>query len=153
MWFLTVLAAHIVLFMVLLLKNYREELTVSARAPAETVNFPTAPGTVNSIATPKPVAVSPPLSTTPSETGPAPLLSRPNATAVTEATTAHPDACYVVKSGDTLSQIAILYGTSVKAIRIANSLDSDRLAVGQKLKVHGSLVSTTSPAPAMTGSL
>jgi LysM repeat protein len=153
MWFFTVLAAHVGLFVVLLLKDYREEFTVSARSLPEAVGSSAAPSTIPPAVTPKPDTASPPLSSTPIETGSEPLVSRPNATAAAEAATAHPDAFYVVKSGDTLSQIAILYGTSVKAIKTANSLGSERLAVGQKLKVRASLVSTTSPPPAMTGSL
>jgi LysM repeat protein len=42
---------------------------------------------------------------------------------------------YVVKSGDTLSRIARVHGTTVKAIKSANSLDTERLVVGRKLKI------------------
>jgi len=44
---------------------------------------------------------------------------------------------YVVKSGDTLSHIAVRNGTTVKALREANKLSSDRLKVGQKLTLPG----------------
>jgi LysM repeat protein len=42
---------------------------------------------------------------------------------------------YVVKSGDTLPQIARKYGTSVKNLKLTNGLQSDLLIIGQKLEV------------------
>ncbi len=42
---------------------------------------------------------------------------------------------YVVKRGDTLTKIARNHGTSVKAIRSANGLKTDRLLPGKKLKM------------------
>jgi LysM repeat protein len=42
---------------------------------------------------------------------------------------------YQVKSGDTLSRIAKSHGTSVKALKSANRLDTDRIVVGEKLKI------------------
>jgi LysM repeat protein len=42
---------------------------------------------------------------------------------------------YVVKSGDTLARIAKTHGTTVKAIKAANGLDTDHITVGQKLKL------------------
>lgn len=42
---------------------------------------------------------------------------------------------YVVKRGDTLAKIARNHGTSVKAIRSANGLATDRLLPGKKLKL------------------
>ena len=44
-------------------------------------------------------------------------------------------AVYLVKSGDTLSRIAKTHRTTVKAIREANNLTTDRLSVGQKLNI------------------
>lgn len=40
---------------------------------------------------------------------------------------------YVVKSGDTLGHIAVAHKTTVKAIKQANNLTSDKVHVGQKL--------------------
>jgi peptidoglycan DL-endopeptidase CwlO len=40
-----------------------------------------------------------------------------------------------VKAGETLTKIAKQHGTTVKAMRAANGLKTDRLIVGQKLKV------------------
>jgi LysM repeat protein len=42
---------------------------------------------------------------------------------------------YTVKSGDNLLKIAAEHHTTVRAIRAANSLRSDRITVGQKLKI------------------
>jgi len=42
---------------------------------------------------------------------------------------------YVVKSGDTLTRIAKFQGTTVKAAKTANHLKSDRIFVGEKLKL------------------
>ena len=52
---------------------------------------------------------------------------------------------YEVKSGDTLSGIARRYGTRVDAIREANNLVTDRIIVGQKLKIPAK---AEAPAPA-----
>jgi LysM repeat protein len=42
---------------------------------------------------------------------------------------------YVVKSGDTLARIAKIHGTTVKVLKTANHLKSDRILVGEKLKM------------------
>lgn len=52
---------------------------------------------------------------------------------------------YVVKSGDTLTKIATHFGTTIKALRAANSLTTDRIKVGQKLKIP---TKAAAPAPA-----
>jgi len=51
---------------------------------------------------------------------------------------------YVVKSGDTLTKIAAQFGVTVKALRSANDLTTDRIKVGQKLKIP---VKATTPVP------
>ncbi|MBN1268076.1 MAG: LysM peptidoglycan-binding domain-containing protein [Kiritimatiellae bacterium] len=51
---------------------------------------------------------------------------------------------YVVVRGDTLSGIAARHGVSVKALREANKLASDRILIGQKLAIPG----RSAPAPA-----
>jgi len=45
---------------------------------------------------------------------------------------------YVVKSGDTLTRIARAHGTTVKSLKTANHLKSDRIFVGEKLKMSQS---------------
>ncbi|MGQ9661098.1 MAG: LysM peptidoglycan-binding domain-containing protein [Kiritimatiellia bacterium] len=42
---------------------------------------------------------------------------------------------YVVKAGDSLWKIAAAFKTSVKALKEANGLQSDKLQIGQKLKI------------------
>ena len=45
------------------------------------------------------------------------------------------DDYYIVKKGDTLWDIAVLYKTNVKAIKDLNNLTSDTLKIGQKLLI------------------
>jgi LysM repeat protein len=45
------------------------------------------------------------------------------------------DPLYTVKSGDTLIKIAQDHKTTVRALRTANSLRTDSIKVGQKLKI------------------
>jgi LysM repeat protein len=45
------------------------------------------------------------------------------------------ETVYVVKSGDTLERIARAHHTTAAAVRSANGLKTDRLAVGRKLKL------------------
>ena len=66
-----------------------------------------------------------------------------NEPAATGATTA-----YTVKGGDTLSKIAKKHGTTPKAIRAANGLSSDKINVGQKLKIPGKSATTETAEPA-----
>jgi LysM repeat protein len=49
--------------------------------------------------------------------------------------TATAEQTYKVKSGDTLTTIARHFGVTVKALRSANNLTSDRITVGQTLKI------------------
>jgi LysM repeat protein len=59
------------------------------------------------------------------------------------------ESVYVVKTGDTLTKIAKSNGVSVKALRAENDLKTDKIKVGQKLKVPGkAAVADTTPAPA-----
>ncbi len=46
-----------------------------------------------------------------------------------------PAAEYIVRSGDTLSEIAVRYNVSVATLRRTNGLKSDRIRVGQKLRI------------------
>lgn len=57
---------------------------------------------------------------------------------------------YVVKSGDTLTKIARVHHTTVQAIRSANNLKTDRILVGQKLKVPAGDASAESASRATT---
>jgi LysM repeat protein len=53
------------------------------------------------------------------------------------ATTGPSAVSYVVKRGDTLDRIARAHGTTVRAIKAANGLTSDRIVVGRSLKMPG----------------
>ena len=68
----------------------------------------------------------------------------------TEPATTGGEQTYTVKSGDNLSKIAKEKGTTVKALRAANNLKTDRITVGQKLKIptkaSASAASTAAPA-------
>ena len=58
---------------------------------------------------------------------------------------------YVVKAGDSLAKIAKAHGTTVKALREANGLTSDKIRVGQKLVLaKGAGKPEAAPAPAET---
>ncbi|HEU5124587.1 MAG TPA: LysM peptidoglycan-binding domain-containing protein [Verrucomicrobiae bacterium] len=76
---------------------------------------------------------------------PAPSVNAPSTSTISSS--AYDSAggnIYTVKSGDTLSAIARREHTSVKALRSANNLITDRIRVGQKLKIP----SSAAPAPA-----
>ncbi|MDB6018911.1 MAG: LysM peptidoglycan-binding protein [Pedosphaera sp.] len=57
---------------------------------------------------------------------------------------------YVVKSGDSLTKIAKEHGTTVKAIRAANDLKTDKIKVSQHLKLpaKAAVAPVVEPAPA-----
>ncbi len=65
------------------------------------------------------------------------------ATATTSTTSTGGDI-YVVTSGDTLTKIAKLHGTTIKAIESENNLTTTKIKVGQKLKIP---VKAEAPAP------
>jgi LysM repeat protein len=68
-----------------------------------------------------------------------PAATSPAAPTVVKADTAsnasQSGAVYVVKSGDTLTQIARTHGTTIKALEAANGLTGDHILVGAKLKI------------------
>jgi LysM repeat protein len=55
---------------------------------------------------------------------------------------------YVVKAGDTLTKIAKAHGATAAALRDLNGLKTDRINVGQKLKVPAKAAPAEAPAPA-----
>lgn len=59
---------------------------------------------------------------------------------------------HTVKANETLTQIARQHKTSVKALKTANDLKTDRLHVGQKLKLPPPQAPNSSTAPAKTAS-
>jgi LysM repeat protein len=71
--------------------------------------------------------------------------SGPGVSAAAPAASAGPTDAYVVKSGDNLTRIARKFGTTVGALKSANGLRTDRINVGQKLKVPGAAAAATAP--------
>jgi LysM repeat protein len=69
-----------------------------------------------------------------SSTQPRAAVSKQNAAAVASHSKTG-ETVYIVKSGDTLTRIAKVYGTTTNAIKSANNLASDRIIVGAKLKI------------------
>lgn len=58
------------------------------------------------------------------------------------------DGEYIVRSGDSLSKIAVKNGTTIKALREVNSLKSDMIRIGQKLKLPAGAGKKAEAAPA-----
>ncbi len=63
----------------------------------------------------------------------------------TEPTGVGGEQVYTVKSGDNLTKVAGHYGISVKALRAANSLKTDSIKVGQKLKIPAKATAASVP--------
>jgi len=57
---------------------------------------------------------------------------------------------YVIKTGDTLSKIATTHGTSVTELKSLNGLKTDRIKVGDKLKLPASRNAPATATPAAT---
>lgn len=70
----------------------------------------------------------------------------PTATAAAVETASPGFDSYTVKSGDSLIRIASQHKTTVKALRAANSLKTDTIRVGQKLKIPVKIAAEAPPA-------
>jgi len=128
--FITAVAAIVVLLIGLLIEGcMTEKSTSAAPTPGQTIMVQPGPRvTPDTVVEQKPNPTS----------SPAPNVTRPPAAspAVENTAVASPaKTVYVVKSGDTLSRIAKIHGTTVKAIKAANNLTNDRIVVGSKLKI------------------
>lgn len=79
-----------------------------------------------------------------------PPRPKPAATASAAGT---PDSgeVYTVKAGDTLLRISRQFGTTPREIRALNGLKSDRILVGQKLKIPARAPAATAAAPSAAG--
>ena len=128
--FITAVAAIVVLLVGLLIEGCMTEKSTSATpTPGQKITVQPAPqATPDTVVEQKPNPTSPPASN---------VTRPPAAPAAVENTVAgnQTKTVYVVKSGDTLSRIAKVHGTTVKAIKAANNLTNDRIVVGSKLKI------------------
>ena len=81
---------------------------------------------------------------------PAPTMAAASPAGTTVAGAVADDGTYTVKSGDNLSKIATSHGTTVKAIRALNPnvATTDRIKVGDKLKLPGKAASASASAAA-----
>ena len=70
--------------------------------------------------------------------------------ASTTADTTGSGQTYSVKSGDSLTKIANEFGVSIKALRSANNLKTDKIVVGQKLTIPGKAATATNTAATPT---
>jgi len=81
------------------------------------------------------------------------LVLPPHASATPRASTPPPAATvaagqsYTVQAGDVLSRIASRHGTSVKALKEANALKTDKIIVGQKLVIPSGSSAVASSKP------
>ncbi|EUJ30543.1 invasion associated secreted endopeptidase [Listeria floridensis FSL S10-1187] len=98
----------------------KQETPVKEEAPAQTETKP-----VEQTQTEKPAQTAP--STPKEETAPAAPVIDTSASS------------YTVRSGDSLSKIAGIFGTTVSKIKALNGLSSDNIQVGQVLKVKGTV--------------
>ncbi|EXJ23078.1 Membrane-bound lytic murein transglycosylase D precursor [Alkalibacterium sp. AK22] len=57
------------------------------------------------------------------------------------------ESVYTVRSGDTLSRIARDNGTTVSSLLALNNLSSDRIFIGQSLKVNGTVAAPETSQP------
>ena len=79
---------------------------------------------------------------------PAPAPGSGAGTAAAESADTGASTAYTVKGGDTLTRIAKRFGTTAKALRSLNGLQSDVIKVGQKLKVPAKAAPAATPEPA-----
>jgi LysM repeat protein len=128
--FIAVLAALVVLLVGALIEGCMSEKTASTP--------PTASLQVTDLPTPS--VDQPAAAATASDSGsqPSPTATHQSAFAPANghvAASSHSDTLYVIKPGDTLTRIAKTHGTTVKALKAANSLGNDRIVVGARLKI------------------
>jgi LysM repeat protein len=123
-----VVAAIVTLLVILLIEGCMSEhaKTPSSTVPAVTGQQPAAAP----VEAPKP-AVTP----TPARHVTAPAITPVMAVKAVAPVSVRPGEVYTVKSGDTLSRIARQHHTTVKALKSANGLDTDIIAVGASLKL------------------
>jgi LysM repeat protein len=77
---------------------------------------------------------------------PAGVAAPATPSAPVDSATASETITYTVKGGDTLTKLARIHGTTIKAIRQASGLKSNDLKVGQRIKIP-SKAAAAAPAP------
>lgn len=87
----------------------------------------------------------------PAPTAPAVAAAGSNGAPAVDTNTGEP--LYTVKSGDTLIRIAQDHKTTVRAIRTANSLKTDSIKVGQKLKLPMKMADSATTGPMASNTL
>ena len=109
---------------------------VSERSSATVTSVPPAPAKTQAVNTAPAQPAPQPVSHTSFAVQPCPVVTVPKtATPVDNSPHATGEAVYLVKSGDTLSRIAKTHGTTVKALKLANNLENDRIVIGEQLKI------------------
>jgi LysM repeat protein len=151
-----VLVAHLALVMGLLIEGCKRDDSASTAAPTvapEAAVTPTnqpavadAAARTNPAVSPvpaPPAVVAPPaVSQTPPLPMPEPVVApAPEVATVSPEPPVAKNSLYVVKSGDTLSRIAKAHKTTVRALKAANGLKTDRIDAGRKLKLPLPVVS------------
>jgi LysM repeat protein len=126
--FIAVVAAIVVLLVGLLIEGCMTEKAANLVPGSQVTDFTTSRQSQPMAAAQKPEINS---QLNPVETRqPAAVVANGDAAVASHAVT-----LYVVKPGDSLTRIARTHGTTVKALKAANSLDNDRIVVGAKLKI------------------
>jgi LysM repeat protein len=130
--FIAALAATVVLLVGLLIEGCMSEQSANTA--------PITPGTVVTVTDLPTTSVKQPSAVSPADSSPQPnpvATHKPVATVASEnpAAASHSETLYVIKPGDTLTRIAKTHGTTVKALKAANSLENDRIVVGARLKI------------------
>lgn len=131
---MAVIVAAVLLLIGLLIQGCKSERASSATAH-RAIPAPRKTVAVTSQQTSKSISPGPQVP----PTRPCPTVTPQSTPAVSKTSTmqsaGHSVTVYVVRSGDTLSQIAKAHGVTVKALKSANHLSSDLIVVGAKLRI------------------
>jgi LysM repeat protein len=102
-----------------------------SKAPAANSSVLVKPPATSPAARPKPVFST----VLPRPVEPVPAAQAAALQKITPPAISGPEILYVVKPGDTLTRIAKLHGTTVKALKMVNGLNTDNIIVGDRLKL------------------
>ena len=87
----------------------------------------------NAVAEPEPVAANPVSTDLPADL--APVKGRPLVAQAAPAAAVASTRSYVIRRGDTLSEIAVQHGVGISELRRLNGLRSDQIRIGQTIKI------------------